>query len=672
MRALCLVDRSIDPHHDGERRALGPDNERSRRSRADGRTSGRALARRGATAATALSAAGGLVLAGGVARGVAGAATRAVPGASTGQAPASDPGHPGFQFQTIDNPADPTFNQLLGVNDQGTIAGYDGSGNPAATHPNKGYTVRLLTQAFGLPGSPGGSPAQPEFTPENFPGSAQTQVTAINNSGWTAGFWADAAGNNYGFIESNGVFSSVTDPLTPKSAKVNQLLGINDNGVAVGFYNDAQNHAHAYEFVARTRSYVPVTVPGAVSTTATSINDQGDVAGFYIDASQQTRSFAIIGGKLYVLSVPGGSDTMALGINAADEVVGSYATSPTTTHGFIVADPTAKTPDYRTVDDPSGPGATVINGLSDNGDIVGFYTDAQNNVHGFEGVPTYQFTTLDDQVDPTFNQLLGINDKGVIAGYYGSGDPAATHPNKGYTLAPPYGQADYTNENYPGSQQSQVTGITDSGLTVGFWVDQQGTNRGFVDDHGTFTSVVDPKSPAAPGSTNQLLGVNKHGIAVGFYLDHNGNSHGFTYDISTKAFHAVTLPGAMSLTVTGINDNGDLVGFYAPLGSATPNPPDTVSFLLVKHHYTEFQAPQGTSTQALGVNNADQVVGSYVNELGVTVGFVLSHPVFRPSWMTVTEPNASNSTVVNGINNKGQIVGFFTDAANNVDGFLGN
>jgi hypothetical protein len=49
----------------------------------------------------------------------------------------------------------------------------------------------------------------------------------------------------------------------------------------------------------------------------------------------------------------------------------------------------------------------------------------------------------------TFNQDLGINNSGVIVGYFGSG--AAGHPNQGYTVVPPYGQANFTSENFPGS-----------------------------------------------------------------------------------------------------------------------------------------------------------------------------------------------------------------------------
>src|SRR6516225_8365396 len=79
------------------------------------------------------------------------AAVHAAPGPATG-----------YHFQSIASPQDTTFTQLLGINDQGTIAGYFGSG--AAGHPNKGFTLTLPNT----------------FTPENYPGSAQTQVVGID------------------------------------------------------------------------------------------------------------------------------------------------------------------------------------------------------------------------------------------------------------------------------------------------------------------------------------------------------------------------------------------------------------------------------------------------------------------------------------------------------------
>ena len=120
------------------------------------------------------------------------------------------------------------------------------------------------------------------------------------------------------------------------------------------------------------------------------------------------------------------------------------------------------------------------------------------------------FTTLNDAADPTFNQDLGINDRGEIAGYFGSGTPPTVHPNKGYTLTPNYTQANYHNENFPGSNQTQVTGLNNWGLTVGFWADPNGDNFGFAEYNGHFEAIFDPNAPTpvwGTPSVQQLLGV---------------------------------------------------------------------------------------------------------------------------------------------------------------------
>ncbi len=102
----------------------------------------------------------------------------------------------------------------------------------------------------------------------------------------------------------------------------------------------------------------------------------------------------------------------------------------------------------------------------------------------------YQFRTLDNARDLTFNQLLGVNNEGVIAGYFGSG--AQGHPNKGYRLLPGYGSGRYVNENFPGSRQTQVTGLNDLGVTVGFWSTQNNANM--VNNNFGFYAVGRPVS----------------------------------------------------------------------------------------------------------------------------------------------------------------------------------
>ncbi|MGD0241301.1 MAG: hypothetical protein ABSB59_13375 [Streptosporangiaceae bacterium] len=281
----------------------------------------------------------------------------------------------GYSFQTVDNAGDPTFNQLLGVNDLGVIAGYLGSG--AQGHPNKGY--QLLPRR--------------NYVNENFPGSVQTQVTGLNNRGVTVGFWssmnnANQVNDNHGFVDVNGHFRTADFPTgAPAAPPVDQLLGVNDSDVAVGFYTDASGNNHGYEFNAGSGRFSTVSEAGVTSLTAAAINDRGDVAGFYTNPrTGNTDGFLKAGHSFIDLAVPGASATTALGVNSHDEVVGAFTTGSgdgAQSHGF------SWTPQggFRTLDDPHGMGTTTINGVNDFGVLVGFYVDANGNTDGFVATP---------------------------------------------------------------------------------------------------------------------------------------------------------------------------------------------------------------------------------------------------------------------------------------------
>jgi hypothetical protein len=267
---------------------------------------------------------------------------------------------------------------------------------------------------------------------------------------------------------------------------------------------------------------------------------------------------------------------------------------------------------------------------------------------------SYTFTTLDNQADPTFNQLLGINSHNVISGYFGSGTPPKKHPNKGYLLDPPYAQSNYVNENFPGSQQTQVVGIDNKGNTAGFWVNGKGTNKGFVEWNGVFESFTDPNTPHMKGAVNQLLGINDSGVAVGFYNDAKGNAHAYEVNQATGVFTAIKIPGDVSTTATGINNLGDIVGF------GTDKAGNTTSWLLHNGHLTAYQFPGGSDTQAFGVNDHDEIVGTYNDGQGVMHGFTLKSPLGPVShWQKIDDPNGVGTTTVNGVNNAGKLVGFY-------------
>jgi hypothetical protein len=283
---------------------------------------------------------------------------------------------------------------------------------------------------------------------------------------------------------------------------------------------------------------------------------------------------------------------------------------------------------------------------------------------------SYQVLTLNDRRDITFNQLLGINNEGVIAGYFGSG--AAGHPNKGYVLSAPFAQRNFGNENFPGSVQTQVTGLNDRGVTVGFWSRQNtasmsNANFGFYSVNGRFISVNFPTGTPSSPPVDQLLGVNNHNVAVGFFTNASGINRGYTYNINTRTFSRVLVPGTAglgpSLTAAAINNHGDVAGFYNKTAAQVD------AFLrLSSGRFITLAFPGAAMTQAFGVNDFDQVVGTYTVGTGnnaVTHGFTWLGGQFAS-----VDIGGASATTINGVNDEGDLVGFYTDAKGNTDGFF--
>ncbi len=283
-----------------------------------------------------------------------------------------------FSFTTLDNPGDPTFNQLLGINDSGTIVGYFGSG--AAGHPNIGYQIKA---------------PYTQYTPVMQPGSVQTQATGINNAGTVTDFWSptnlgandqgapqdanfgavrELVGKNFGFIDA-------TNPLTGGLPQADQALGINNNNVVAGFYFDANGNSHGYTYSLSTSAYAPITVAGSMNVAATGINDNGQVCGFFMTGKGNTLGFVknASGGVVTHFSVPHTNTTQLLGINNEGVAVGFFADANNIQHGLYYVPATGA---WTQVDDPNGVGGTVLNGINNKGQLVGFYTDAAGNVHG--------------------------------------------------------------------------------------------------------------------------------------------------------------------------------------------------------------------------------------------------------------------------------------------------
>ncbi|HLI64186.1 MAG TPA: hypothetical protein VKV05_12365 [Terriglobales bacterium] len=269
-----------------------------------------------------------------------------------------------YTFMTINNPGDPNnpFTQLLGINNHGVIAGYHNF------YQNQGFTLTLPEQ----------------FTTENYPNSMMTQVIGINNSLTTSGFYVDQSGVTHGFFHTNsGTYTTVDFP----NSAFNQLLSQNDLNQAAGYYSLSPNNStpdfpYIYDEVGGI--FEVITIPGALGgAQATGINNSGEVCGFYIDGNTINHGWLLNGGVFLQLDYPGAVFTQALGLNNQGQVVGAYAYAGGQTHGFVY---TVSTGQFTSIDDPHGVGTTIVNGINDNGDLVGFYGTAPIN-SGFLATP---------------------------------------------------------------------------------------------------------------------------------------------------------------------------------------------------------------------------------------------------------------------------------------------
>src|SRR5437870_6022328 len=229
-------------------------------------------------------------------------------------------------------------------------------------------------------------------------------------------------------------------------------------------------------------------------------------------------------------------------------------------------------------------------------------------------------------------------------------------------------------------------GINDHGDIVGAFGDASGLH-GFLLSRGTVTIISSPPCPIPSQFGPQMIanGVNNRGQVVGGYNPCGNEGHGFIW--SDGVLTTIDVPNEPFPSLNGINDHGDIVGSTAvrgfllsngifttlvapstediPVPFGINNSGDIVgdlggdAFLLSKGQYTLFRVPGSGFTEARGINDNGDIVGFWMDEEGSIHGYVRTTRTFTE----ITLPIAS-TVAVNAINNSGHIVGGFTDLDN--------
>jgi uncharacterized membrane protein len=221
----------------------------------------------------------------------------------------------------------------------------------------------------------------------------------------------------------------------------------------------------------------------------------------------------------------------------------------------------------------------------------------------------------------------------------------------------------YSSIDWPGASSTVANGVNRT-ATVGHSVEVVGTYGDIAGTHGFLMSggqmtKLDVPLPGTIATTAD--GINsRHQIVGSYWQPTNGLGRRCSYEYSQGTYLQIAADcyaGAPQYnTVMGINDAGTLVGFSCcPLGV---------------NHLVGYSSPVGLrydvpgslSTQLFGINNraSMQMVGTYTDAEHHTHGVIFTGPALQQPGTTLDVPFFdATSTVLRGINDAGQIVGYF-------------
>jgi hypothetical protein len=285
----------------------------------------------------------------------------------------------------------------------------------------------------------------------------------------------------------------------------------------------------------------------------------------------------------------------------------------------------------------------------------------------------YTIQTIENPPGTDINEiyLVLINDAGMVAMQYNTLSGGGT-VNEGQTAVLEKGV--WTVINVPGSAWTGCGNPNASGDVPLAYANPDGNWHNALWHHGTYTYLPDCEPPYQCG----LQLINDDRIMTGLAFDPTSTSwdpvadfysgHGVLLNASLSLFQLFDYPGAYSTYALGINNAGQIVGSYTspsdngwhcflsdggrtfvnidPPGSA--NPPDSVSRSVTM------------------INNQGDIAGFYTDAItGVLQGFLLRNGKF--SAFNVPQ---SSLTILTGITDNGNLSGLYYDSGGTPHAFL--
>lgn len=284
-------------------------------------------------------------------------------------------------------------------------------------------------------------------------------------------------------------------------------------------------------------------VPGAIGgTVATGISPKGEVVGYYGDSNKVTQSFVRKpDGNITTFMVPNSIFTLATAVNAEGLVVGDYAYLDGGIDGTYLQVGFRRSPDGTLTDILSIGVVGEVNGVNNQGTVVGDFLSEEEVWTSFLETPNGTTTTFDAlgtaiNPGPTGTRAKAINAKGQIAGYYGDPTDNLQH---GYIRQP---NGSVVHFDVPGATITDPASINNAGEVVG-----TSTNGAFLrKTDGKLVTLTD-LSPVVINDVGEIAGTCGDSACL---REPDGRVYEFT------------VPGAVGTMPTALNARGEMTGGY--------------------------------------------------------------------------------------------------------------
>ena len=222
---------------------------------------------------------------------------------------------------------------------------------------------------------------------------------------------------------------------------------------------------------------------------------------------------------------------------------------------------------------------------------------------------------------------------------------------------PADGVSHFKNVNAPGAVQTDPYAINKAGDIAGDYVDSSGVQHGMVLKGKTLTTIDRSGCVTTPGPDGiAFYGINTAGTLVGWCQDiKTGFDDAFSY--AKGKFVTISFPKSMGTQAHGINDKGQIVGTYFDSADAQHG------FLLSAGKYTSLDAPGETGTDAWGINNKGLITLFALNSGGTYDSFLFS----SKKYIMINVPGETSSFVA-AIDTSGDRIYTVLDPSNNSHG----